>query len=105
MNIELIKREFEKLSTLIASWNEGESVSAIERQLALDKLTSLYELVRFGGDVAPAEQTAPTAVAAVSAIEPENEPAEEENDEQEVEVEFIVAEDDDEENEVEEEVA
>ena len=109
MNIELIKREFEKLSTLIASWNEGESVSAIERQLALDKLTSLYELVRFGGDVAPVEQTAPAAVAAVPAIEPENEtenkPAEEESDEQEVEVEFIFAEDDDEENEVEEEVA
>ena len=104
MNIELIKREFEKLSTLIASWNEGESVSAIERQLALDKLTSLYELVRFGGDVAPVEQTAPAAVAAVPAIEPENEPAEEEeSDEQEVEVEFIFAEDDDEENEVEEE--
>lgn len=105
MNIELIKREFEKLSTLIASWNEGESVSAIERQLALDKLTSLYELVRFGGDVAPVEQTAPAAVAAVPAIEPENEPAEEESDEQEVEVEFIFAEEDDEENEVEEEVA
>jgi hypothetical protein len=105
MNIELIKREFEKLSTLIASWNEGESVSAIERQLALDKLTSIYELVRFGGDVAPAEPTAPAAVAAVPAIEPENEPAEEESDEQEVEVEFIFAEDDDEENEVEEEVA
>ena len=109
MNIELIKREFEKLSTLIASWNEGETVSAIERQLALDKLTSLYELVRFGGDVAPAEQTAPAAVAAVPAIEPENEPenepAEEESEEQEVEVEFIFAEDDDEETEVEEEVA
>lgn len=105
MNIELIKREFEKLSTLIASWNEGESVSAIERQLALDKLTSLYELVRFGGDVAPAEPTAPAAVAAVPAVEPENEPAEEESDEQEVEVEFIFAEDDDEENEVEEEIA
>ena len=105
MNIELIKREFEKLSTLIASWNEGESVSAIERQLALDKLTLLYELVRFGGDVAPAEQTAPAAAAAVPAVEPENEPAEEESEEQEVEVEFIFAEDDDEENEVEEEVA
>lgn len=109
MNIELIKREFEKLSTIIASWNEGESVSAIERQLALDKLTSLYELVRFGGDVAPAEQTAPAAVAAVPAIEPENEqenePTEEESDEQEVEVEFIFAEEDDEKNEVEEEVA
>lgn len=113
MNIELIKREFEKLSTLIASWNEGESVSAIERQLALDKLTSLYELVRFGGDVAPAEQIAPAAVAAVPAVEPENEPAEEESepaeeesDEQEVEVEFIFAEDDDEiEEETEEPVA
>lgn len=110
MNIELIKREFEKLSTLIAHWNEGESVSAIERQLALDKLTSLYELVRFGSDATPAEQTAPAAVAAVPAIEPENEPenepAEEESDEQEVEVEFIFAEDDDEvEEEAEEPVA
>ena len=109
MNIELIKREFEKLSTLIASWNEGETVSAIERQLALDKLTSLYELVRFGDDVAPAEPTAPAAVAAVPAVEPENEPenepTEEESEEQEVEVEFIFAEDDDEENEMEEEVA
>lgn len=107
MNIELIKREFEKLSTLIASWNEGESVSAIERQLALDKLTSLYELVRFGSDATPAEQTAPAAVAAatVPAVEPENEPTEEESDEQEVEVEFIFAEDDDEEEEAVEPVA
>lgn len=107
MNIELIKREFEKLSTLIAHWNEGESVSAIERQLALDKLTSLYELVRFGSDATPAEQTAPAAVAAatIPAVESEEEPAEEESDEQEVEVEFIFAEDDDEENEAEEEVA
>lgn len=107
MNIELIKREFEKLSTLIASWNEGETVSAIERQLALDKLTSLYELVRFGGDVAPAEQTAPAAVAAatIPAVEPEEEPAEVESDEQEVEVEFIFAEDDDEEEEAAEPVA
>lgn len=107
MNIELIKREFEKLSTLIASWNEGETVSAIERQLALDKLTSLYELVRFGSDATPAEQTAPAAVATATApaVEPENEPAEEESDEQEVEVEFIFAEDDDEVKEVKEEVA
>ena len=105
MNIELIKREFEKLSTLIASWDEGETVSAIERQLALDKLTSLYELVRFGSDATPAEQTTPAAVAAVPTVEPENEPAEKGSDEQEVEVEFIFAEDDDEENEVEEEVA
>lgn len=107
MNIELIKREFEKLSTLIAHWNEGESVSAIERQLALDKLTSLYELVRFGSDATPAEQTAPAAVAAatVPAVEPAEEPAEEESEEQEVEVEFIFAEDDDEEEETEEPVA
>lgn len=115
MNIELIKREFEKLSTLIASWNEGETVSAIERQLALDKLTSLYELVRFGSDATPAEQTAPAAVATatVPTVEPKEEPeeepaeqpAEKESDEQEVEVEFIFAEDDDEEEEAAEPVA
>lgn len=87
MNIELIKQEIEKLSALLSSWSEGKEVSAIERDLALDKLTKLYELVRFG-------TTIPEATIAPSAVE-QNAPEEvDEAEEKEVEVEFIFAEDD-----------
>lgn len=85
MNIELIKQEIETLSALLASWEQGQEVSAIERGLALEKLTKLYELVRFG---APATEVTPTPAA------PKVE--REETTEQEVEVEFIFAEEDEE---------
>ncbi len=92
MNIELIKQEIETLSALLASWEQGQEVSAIERSLALEKLTKLYELVRFG---APATEVTPAPAA------PKVE--REETTEQEVEVEFIFAEEDEE--SAEEEVA
>lgn len=92
MNIELIKQEIETLSALLSSWEQGQEVSAIERGLALEKLTKLYELVRFG---APATEVTPTPAA------PKVE--REETTEQEVEVEFIFAEEDEE--SAEEEVA
>ena len=85
MNIELIKQEIETLSALLSSWEQGQEVSAIERDLALEKLTKLYELVRFG---APATEVTPTPAA------PKVE--REETTEQEVEVEFIFAEEDEE---------
>ncbi len=85
MNIELIKQEIETLSALLASWEQGQEVSAIERGLALEKLTKLYELVRFG---APATEVTPAPAA------PKVE--REETIEQEVEVEFIFAEEDEE---------
>lgn len=85
MNIELIKQEIETLSALFSSWEQGQEVSAIERGLALEKLTKLYELVRFG---APATEVTPTPAA------PKVE--REETTEQEVEVEFIFAEEDEE---------
>ncbi|MBE6198948.1 MAG: hypothetical protein E7138_01430 [Rikenellaceae bacterium] len=85
MNIELIKQEIETLSALLSSWEQGQEVSAIERGLALEKLTKLYELVRFG---APATEVTPTPAA--PAVEKE------ETTEQEVEVEFIFAEEDEE---------
>ncbi len=96
MNIELIQREIEKLSTLVAAWKEGESVPAIERDLVLEKLTSLYELVRFGEDTTPTEKSATPIIAPV-----ESEASNEE--EQEVEVEFIFAEDDQQEETIAEE--
>ncbi len=92
MNIELIKQEIETLSALLSSWEQGQEVSAIERSLALEKLTKLYELVRFG---ASATEVTPTPAA------PKVE--REESTEQEVEVEFIFAEEDEE--SVEEEAA
>ena len=99
MNIELIQREIEKLSTLVAAWKEGESVPAIERNLALEKLTSLYELVRFCKDTTPTEKSATPIIAPVES-EASNE---EESEEQEVEVEFIFAEDDQQEETIAEE--
>ena len=47
MNIEKIKSEFERLSQIISAWNDNEPVAAIERDLALDKLLKIYDLVRF----------------------------------------------------------
>lgn len=85
MNIELIKQEIETLSALLSSWEQGQEVSAIERGLALEKLTKLYELVRFG---APATEVTPTPAAPKAERE--------ETTEQEVEVEFIFAEEDEE---------
>lgn len=88
MNIELIKQEIETLSALLSSWEQGQEVSAIERGLALEKLTKLYELVRFG---APATEVTPTPAApAAPKVERED------STEQEVEVEFIFAEEDEE---------
>ena len=83
MNINLIKLELEKLSLMLSSWEDEQGVSAIERDIALDKLKRLYDLVRFDS------QPQPTPV--VPATEPEL-TTEEEKD---VEVELIFAEDED----------
>lgn len=110
MNIEFIKSEFEKLSLIIRTWNAGESVAAIERDIALDKLKNIYDALRFdaaapAADVeetpqAAAEESAPVpAVPMESETEPtaettvENTP-EPDSDEKDVEVEFIFAEED-----------
>lgn len=117
MNIEFIKSEFEKLSLIIRTWNAGESVAAIERDIALDKLKNIYDALRFGaaapaadGEEAPqaaAEESAPApAVPTENEAEPtaedrpetadtaaENAP-EPDSDEKDVEVEFIFAEED-----------
>ena len=98
MNIEKIKSEFERLSQIISAWNDNEPVAAIERDLALDKLLKIYDLVRFAEceceNEKAAEVAAPVAVpTAAPAAEPE--PVIEENkaEESDVEVEFIFADD------------
>ncbi len=84
MNIELIKLELEKLSLMLSSWEGDAEVSSIERDIALDKLKKIYDLVRFDSKV---ETTTPIAAPAV-----EEEPTDEE--EKDVEVELIFAEED-----------
>jgi hypothetical protein len=94
MNIELVKQEIKALNTLIEAWQQGKEVSAIERQVALNKLSRLYELI--GLDNSPAEDsyTAPIPVVADPADEQEAD-----DTEQEVEVEIIFAEEDEQEEE------
>ena len=84
MNIELIKSELEKLSLMLSEWEGDAEVSSIERDIALDKLKRIYDLVRFDSKVVAATPVAAPAV--------EEEPAEEE--EKDVEVELIFAEED-----------
>lgn len=89
MNIKLIKAEIEKLSLMLSSWEGEESVSAIERDIALDKLKKIYDLVRFDAEVAVVEPIA-TPVAA-----PVEEREEEPQQESDVEVELIFADEED----------
>ena len=94
MNIEKIKSEFERLSQIITSWSDNEPVSAIERDLALDKLSKIYEMLRFADNSPEADTTTPASAAPQSATEEAME--QEENAEQgDVEVEFIFAEEQD----------
>lgn len=90
MNTKLIKSEIEKLSLMLSAWEQGEQVSAIERDIVLDKLKKIYDAVRFDTAIeedAPIEPTEP--IAPVPAVE-END---EESGEKEVEVELIFADD------------
>lgn len=98
MNIEKIKSEFERLSQIITAWSDNEPIAAIERDLALDKLLKIYDMVRFADQKAE-NTTTPTPIAEqkpapIPEIEQSNE--EQDNEEQnDVEVEFIFAEEQD----------
>ena len=92
MNIEKIKSEFERLSQIISAWSDNEPVAAIERDLALDKLLKIYDLVRF----AESKGEEATEVAAAPAVEPEPTIEQEETEQSDVEVELIFADDQDE---------
>ncbi len=48
MNIELINEQLSELQRLIQGWRDCDSVSEIEREIALDKLKRLYEDIKFG---------------------------------------------------------
>lgn len=109
MNIEKIKSELECLTQIVSAWSDNNPIAAIERDLALDKLLKIYDLVRFArnNDEKEIETpiVAPIPVAADS-TEPKAEPAAEEVDEDyeqsDVEVEFIFADDEQDEPEFDE---
>lgn len=92
MNIEKIKSEFERLSQIISSWSDNEPIAAIERDLALDKLLKIYDMVRFAENKSENDTpaTTPATVTKEQVATPENllQDDEELND---VEVEFIFA--------------
>lgn len=43
-----------KLSEIVEGWNATQEIGSLERDLALDKLRTLYEAVRFGTEEEPA---------------------------------------------------
>ena len=91
MNIKLIKAEIEKLSLMLSAWEQSEQVSAIERDIVLDKLKNIYDAVRFDTateEAAPVTPVTPTPPVAPAPAVEEND---EESDEKEVEVELIFA--------------
>ena len=93
MNIKLIKAEIEKLSLMLSAWEQSEQVSAIERDIVLDKLKNIYDAVRFDTateEAAPATPVTPTPPVVPAPAVEEND---EESDEKEVEVELIFADD------------
>ncbi len=65
MNLENVREELERLLALVQGWITAEEIPSIERDLALDKIKSLYDELRF----ARAQHPEP-AVAAPRAEEP-----------------------------------
>lgn len=112
MNIEFIKSEFEKLTLILRSWKEDHNISAIERDIVLDKLKNIYDAVRFadadtaGTDMADSHTAVQAAQQPAAPVAAETAPAapttdadsdtseKEEEQGDEVEVEFIFSDDD-----------
>lgn len=68
MDLKTIQGELQQLSELVEGWVQADDVPALERDLALEKLRSVYDKVRFGASEPAAETPAgeeDTAVAEV----------------------------------------
>lgn len=55
MDLENIREELRRLSALAGGWNSAEGITALERDLALEKLRLLYDAIRFAEPL-PAEE-------------------------------------------------
>ena len=68
MDLKTIQGELQQLSELVEGWVQADDIPALERDLALEKLRSVYDKVRFGASEPAAETPAgeeDTAVAEV----------------------------------------
>lgn len=62
MNIESICRAIDQLAQLAQGWRAEKSISAIERDIALERIKPLYEALRFGDiEATPSEEIAADA--------------------------------------------
>ena len=90
MDLKTIQGELRKLSALVEGWEASGRMPALERDLALEKLRTLYDAMRFGAAESPAESLPEEEAEAVpvtidlgevlsldplSAVEPGPEPA------------------------------
>lgn len=66
MDLNTILSELRRLESLVEGWSSKEQISAIERDLALDKLKSLYEAVRFAEAVSSEESPLQEASTGIS---------------------------------------
>lgn len=94
MDLKFIQSELEKLTAMVASWNNDEAVATIERDIALDKIKNIYNAMRFEAQpiatpIIPAPVTEPEIEPSNNTDEPQEEP-----EVKDVEVEFIFAEED-----------
>ena len=53
MELKSLRTELHRLTALVEGWSGPDEIPAVERDLALEKLRTLYEMLRFG-DTAPA---------------------------------------------------
>lgn len=105
MDLKTVRRNLIQAVELVEGWTTQSEVSAVERDLVLDKIRKAYDAIRFGGvaheqslarpkavAVAPIPQPVekPTEQPAEKPTEPESATEQESSDEPEVEFEFIV---------------
>lgn len=101
MDLKTVRRNLIQAVELVEGWTTQSEVSAVERDLVLDKIRKAYDAIRFGGvaheqslarpkaeAVAPIPQPAEQSVE--KPTEPESATEQESSDEPEVEFEFIV---------------
>lgn len=68
MDLKTIQGELRQLSALVEGWTQADGIPALERDLALEKLRSLYDKVRFGAAEPAAESPAGAETASVAEV-------------------------------------
>lgn len=99
MDLKTVRRNLIQAVELVEGWTTQSEVSAVERDLVLDKIRKAYDAIRFGGVAHEQSLARPKAVAVAPIPQPAEKPTEqpvekpteqESSDEPEVEFEFIV---------------